>query len=180
VRIIGGQYKGMVLRPPKGLPVRPTTDRAKESLFNILNNETDWSNTSVLELFTGTGNIALEALSRGAKSLCVVDQHPSCIKFIRNTVSKFQYSDIQYFCMDVLKWLTKNTQRFDLIFLDPPYSMPGQEALIEKLQRDTLTDDGLLVLEHLSQKDFSRITGFREVRTYGQSAFSFFTKPITL
>jgi 16S rRNA (guanine966-N2)-methyltransferase len=176
VRIIAGACKGRVLHVPKGLPVRPTTDRAKESLFNILQHRIDWETTRVLDLFSGTGNISLEAASRGACSVTAVDKHPGCIQFIQNTASAMRLTRVHAIKADVLIWIGSARDSWDFIFMDPPYAMAGQQALVLSiLHSQLLAKDGILVLEHLSNADYSGTPGFVEKRVYGQSTFSFFT-----
>jgi len=181
VRIIAGSCKGRVLQVPKGLPVRPTTDRAKESLFNILQHRIDWETTRVLDLFAGTGNISLEAGSRGAQSVLAVDQHIGCVQFIQKTAQSMRLSHVQSIQREVSAFIASATGVWDLIFLDPPYAMPHQQSLITSILQGGLLDSGgILILEHLSNTDYSGIGGFTEKRIYGQSAFSFFTLTETL
>lgn len=153
-------------------------DRTKESLFNILQNKLDWENSDVLDLFAGTGNISLEAASRGAKSVIAVDQHVGCTTFIRKVADELGFSQVRVYCKDVLSWKDLLPGSFDLIFLDPPYSLVGQADLVSDLFKSrSLKSGGILVLEHSPNGNYSHLEGFQEMRKYGQSAFSFFYKP---
>lgn len=175
MRIIGGKYGGRVIHSPKGLPVRPTTDRTKESLFNILQHRFDWEETRVLDLFAGTGNISLECISRGAKDVLSVDRERKCIHAIKKIKSELGMTTGRTLQSDVKKYVRQAEEQFDFIFMDPPYAMTGQEELLEMiLNKGLLAEDGLLVVEHMSQKDFSQIKGFDELRKYGTSSLSFF------
>ena len=152
-------------------------DRTKESLFNILQNKLDWENSDVLDLFAGTGNISLEAASRGAKSVTAVDQHTGCAAFIRKMADELGFSQVSVYCKDVLSWKDSAPGFYDLIFLDPPYSLIGQAELVSSLfHSNALKPKGILVLEHSPQGSYSHLEGFQEMRKYGQSAFSFFYK----
>jgi 16S rRNA (guanine966-N2)-methyltransferase len=176
IRIISGTHKGRRIQAPKQLPVRPTTDRAKESLFNILNNRFDWSDISVLDLFSGTGNISYEFSSRGSQNVVAVDAHPACTAFINKTANALELS-IQVVKQDVGFYLDRNRQSFDVIFCDPPYDFTSE--VLQKLVSQCLTGghlkpEGILILEHFKQVDLSEMPGFQESRRYGQSVFSFF------
>lgn len=175
MRIIGGTYRGRVLRPPKGLPVRPTTDRTKEALFNILQHQLDWRETEVLDLFAGTGNISLECWSRGARGVVSVDQHPKCVQAIRKAMTDFGIEGGKVIKRDVMKFLRQKSTPFDLVFMDPPYALPEQEQIAEMILRQGwLAPDGLLVVEHSTHRDYSQLIGHEFSRVYGASTISFF------
>lgn len=153
-------------------------DRTKESLFNILDNRLDWENTRVLDLFAGTGNISLEAASRGALQVVSVDKHPGCAGFIRKTAAELGFTQLEVVCRDALGWQGYISGSFDFIFLDPPYHLSGQAALISGLiNSEFLAPGGILILEHAVTGDYRQCPGYTETRKYGQSAFSFFNKP---
>jgi 16S rRNA (guanine(966)-N(2))-methyltransferase RsmD len=155
-------------------------DRTKESLFNILQNYLEWDKSAVLDLFSGTGNISLEAASRGAQSVVSVDQHSACAAYIRKMAEELQFTQIKVYCKDVLKWYPSLPGSYDFIFLDPPYQLNGQAELVHALLFGKwLNPKGILVLEHNPNGVFSHVPGFTEMRKYGQSAFSFFTKPVS-
>jgi 16S rRNA (guanine(966)-N(2))-methyltransferase RsmD len=152
-------------------------DRTKESLFNILGNRLSWENTDMADLFAGTGNISLEACSRGARKVIAVDVHVPCCRFIRGSAELLDFQNLIVQSQDVLKWVKDQKDTFDFIFLDPPYQMPGQAELVQSLYSKFLRPEGWLVLEHALQGDYSHLEGFQEIRSYGQSAFSFYHKP---
>lgn len=179
MRIISGIYKSRKIVAPKNLPVRPTTDMAKESLFNILNNTYYFNEVIVLDLFAGTGNISYEFASRGTEQIVCVDQDFGCIKFINETAKSFNMP-IQTVKSDVFKYLEKSTFKANIIFADPPYSFPEEEfskipALV--FQNDLLLDEGLLVIEHSKHTDLSNLENFSFTKSYGGNKFSFFEKP---
>lgn len=176
MRIISGLYKSRKIVAPKKLPVRPTTDMAKESLFNILNNNFYFDDISVLDLFAGTGNISYEFASRGTKQITCVDQDFGCIKFINETAEKFEMP-IQTIKSDVFKFLEKTTLQANIIFADPPYSF--SEELFSKIpelifQNNLLLDDGILIIEHSKHTNLSSLNNYSYSKSYGGNMFSFF------
>lgn len=175
MRIIGGTLKGLRLNPPKNLPVRPTTDLAKEALFNILQNQIELDDITVLDLFCGTGNLSFEFASRGAKQVIAVDRSIHCINYIKDTARQHQLTQIKTFKADIFKYLQLETDQYDLIFADPPYDM-NQIPEIPKIifDKKLLTPDGLLIVEHQSMQNLSNYPAFVEQRKYGHSSFSFF------
>ena len=176
MRIISGTFKGRRITAPKILPVRPTTDMAKEALFNILNNQYYFDEISVLDLFAGTGNISYEFASRGTENITCVDQNYGCIKYINETAESFEMS-INTIKSDVFSFLENHQQSYTIIFADPPYEFPVEEfAKIPELvfQNNLLEDNGLLILEHSKHTDLSETVNFSESRRYGNSVFSFF------
>ncbi|MBC7913999.1 MAG: RsmD family RNA methyltransferase [Pyrinomonadaceae bacterium] len=177
MRIIGGKLKGLKFYPPATLPVRPTTDIAKEALFNILNNRIDFEEIKVLDLFSGTGNISMEFASRGASQVISVDQNSGCIYYLKDLSKQHKLGVISPYKGDVLKFLKEETETFDLIFADPPYDMP-QIPLIAELvfERDLLKPEGILIIEHPSYKKIDQHPNFSEQRKYGNSSFSFFER----
>jgi len=175
MRIIGGKLKGLRLNPPKNLPVRPTTDLAKEALFNILQNQITFDNIKVLDLFSGTGNIAFEFASRGAEQVVSVDRSIHCIHYIKDTARQHQLNNIKTFKADVFKYLDVESEKYDLIFADPPYDL-NRIPEIPKIvfEKNLLLPDGLLIVEHQSMQNLSNHPNFVEQRKYGNSSFSFF------
>ena len=176
MRIISGTYKGKRLTAPKKLPVRPTTDMAKEGLFNILNNRFDFDSMDVLDLFAGTGNISFEFASRGVKNITSVDSYSGCVQFI-SKISKELNFPIQTVKSDVYKYLERSQNKVDFIFADPPYDF--EHSQFEKLvnlvfERDLLSPEGLLVVEHSTHTDLASHPKFVKSRKYGGSVFSFF------
>ena len=176
MRIISGKYKGKRLVAPKKLPVRPTTDMAKEGLFNILNNRFYFDELKVLDLFAGTGNISFEFASRGVQDITAVDSFHGCVHYISKISTELDFP-ITTIKSDVFKYLERTTEQFDLIFADPPYNFDQTQFLkIPDLvfTRDLLREEGLLVVEHSDQTNLSEHPHFSEQRKYGGSIFSFF------
>lgn len=176
MRIISGQHKGRRIKAPKNLPVRPTTDRAKESLFNILGNQVDWEQARVLDLFAGTGNISYECASRGSRHVVAVDAHPGCVRFIGETARLLQLPIYPY-KRDVMAFLEQSRESFSVIFADPPYDV--SEAYLERLvslctEGDLMEEGGVLIIEHSPHRDLSGLEGFQETRKYGSTLFTFF------
>jgi len=178
MRIISGKHKSKRLQAPKNLPVRPTTDMAKEALFNILNNSYYFNNITVLDLFSGTGNISFEFGSRGAENITAVDANFGCIKYI-NSTSKELDLNINTIKSDVFKYLQKSISKFDVIFADPPYEF--ELDLFEKIvdlifENNLLNEDGTLIVEHSKHTDLSKHQHFSYSKKYGGNMFSFFEK----
>jgi 16S rRNA (guanine(966)-N(2))-methyltransferase RsmD len=177
LRIISGTYKGRVLHPPAGLPVRPTTDLAKSALFNILENLYDLSSMNCLDLFCGTGNISFEFISRGCPHVVAVDRDVSCLGFVRKTANALGMENLHTVKSDALRYLKNKSTPFNLVFADPPFDSGLEETVTEAvLSGNLLTGDGIFILEHFSKKSFSHIPGFQSMRRYGSVAFSFFHK----
>jgi 16S rRNA (guanine(966)-N(2))-methyltransferase RsmD len=179
MRIVSGQFKGRRITAPKKLPVRPTTDMAKEALFNILNNLYYFNDISVLDLFAGTGNISYEFASRGTTQITCVDQDYGCIKFINETASSFEMP-LQTIKSDVFKFLEKNTQKATIIFADPPYefSLENFSKIPEMVfKNNLLEEEGVLIVEHSKHTDLSEIENFSYSKSYGGNMFSFFEYP---
>lgn len=176
MRIIGGRLGGRRIDPPsKHWPVRPTTDFAREALFNILDNRLDYADIAALDLFGGTGMHALELASRGCPDVTYVDRHRASAAYMRKLTKAFELS-IQVVEADVRTFLRAAQRQWDYIFADPPYAMAGLAELPALvLSSGVLRPDGLFVLEHGSTLHFRDHPGFREERRYGQSVFSFFT-----
>lgn len=176
MRIISGKLKSRRLSAPKNLPVRPTTDMAKESLFNILNNTYYFDAISVIDLFSGTGNISYEFASRGTKKIYSVDAHTGCIRYI-NTTAKELDLDISTFKSDVYKFLEKTPLKTDVIFADPPYDFEEEQFLkIVNLvfDREILNEDGVLIVEHSKHTDLTSHEKHIYDKRYGGNVFSFF------
>lgn len=179
MRIISGKLGGRVLRLPGNLPVRPTTDRTKESLFNIIGNHFDFEGLSVLELCAGTGNIGIEFWSRGATRILAIDKDKRCVAAVKHLYQSLNINEARIQQADIVKFVSQNTehQQFDIVFLDPPYAMPLQDALIETiLTQGWCKESGWIILEHSSLLDFSHVSAFQFCRKYGSSSISFFGK----
>ena len=176
IRIISGKYKSRRITAPKNLPIRPTTDRAKEALFNILNNLFDIRDLKVLDLFTGSGGIAYEFASRGCKDIQAVDRNYPVVKFVSQTAKDFDFP-IKVIKKDSLKFLEKTTDTYDLIFADPPYDLDPkiQEQMIDTVfKRRLLNEGGYFILEHHDRIGFEQHPHFDFAKKYGKSVFSFF------
>jgi 16S rRNA (guanine(966)-N(2))-methyltransferase RsmD len=178
MRIIGGIHKGRVIRPPKGLPVRPTTDQAKEGLFNILQHRFELEGARVLDGFAGTGNMSYEFLSRGAATVTAVDRHPKCVAYIQEQFRLLHAEGSKVVRGDVQRFVEQANGPYDLIFFDPPYGMEGLRELVETTFRRNLpAESGWVILEHPTREDYSQSIYFYELRKYGSSAFSIFQAP---
>ena len=175
MRIIGGSLKGLRLNPPKNLPVRPTTDLAKEALFNILQNQIDFEGLRVLDLFSGTGNISLEFASRGAGKVVSVDRSIHCVNYLKDSARQHGLTTIKVYKEDVFKYLQLETEQFDVVFADPPYDLTGIPEIPKIIfEKKMIVAGGLLIVEHQSPQNLSNHTAFVEQRKYGHSSFSFF------
>lgn len=175
LRIIGGEKGGIIIHAPANLPVRPTTDRAKESLFNILHNHFNLDTVCALDLFSGTGNMAYEFASRGALKVISVDINFNCYNFIKQSKIKQDFDKLEVLKADVFKYLQKCEDSFDIIFADAPYNLPRISEIPNLvLAKNMLKQGGWLIVEHGSELDLSKHARIREVRKYGQSTFSIF------
>jgi 16S rRNA (guanine(966)-N(2))-methyltransferase RsmD len=175
LRIVSGSHKGRRFYPPKNLPVRPTTDFAKEGLFNVLNNQIDLNETSILDLCAGTGNMTFEFASRGAKKVIAVDQHRGCIGYIKKISAELELKCITAVKSDLYKFLERSTEKHDLIFADPPYGMAGSKDLPKLIfEKQLLKENGLFILEHSKDLNFEGQAHFLFSRKYGNVNFTFF------
>jgi 16S rRNA (guanine(966)-N(2))-methyltransferase RsmD len=178
MRIIGGALKGKVIKTPRDLPVRPTTDFAKEGLFNILSNKVEFDGLKVLDLFSGTGHISLEFASRGASNITAVDSSFKCAGFLRSVSSDLSLS-INALKNDVFGFLKNASTTYDLIFADPPYDLPNiAEIHRQVMEKKLLSPGGLLIIEHGPRTDLSSLQGFQQKRKYGNVNFSFFGEDV--
>ncbi len=179
MRIIAGNLKGRRLVPPANLPVRPTTDMARESLFNILNNYVDFDDLAVMDLFAGTGAVSFEFVSRGVKEVTAVDVNMACTDWMKKACQQFNVDNIHVVRADVFDLLKRAYKKFDIIFADPPYMLETIPQLPDIIfDKDLLTDDGILVLEHPAEYDFSLHPHFWQHRQYSRVNFSFFAKKL--
>ncbi len=177
MRIISGIYRGRTINPPKNLRARPTTDFAKENLFNVLNNLIDFEESTVLDLFAGTGSISYEFASRGAKSITSVEINSVHHSFIKKSAAELGATNIFAVKANVFLYLKSCTKRFDVIFSDAPYDLEGSEQVVDLvLDGDLLEDDGLLIFEHSKNIKFDEHPYFWQSRSYGSVQFSMFKK----
>ena len=174
-RIISGQWKGRKIIAPNKLKARPTTDRAKEALFNILRSHIDWEETEALDLFGGIGSIALEMASRYCKQVVCVEKDARAVAFIQTYAAQLQADNIQVIRSEVLQFLRSSFLRFDFIFADPPYDFANYAEMIAEIEhRKMLKPNGMLVIEHGQETDLQHFAGFEVMRVYGRVHFSFF------
>ncbi len=177
MRIIGGIHRGRQLKVPGGLPVRPTTDFAKEGLFNSLASRLDFEELEVLDLFSGTGHISLEFASRGSKRVTAVDEHARCVSFLRTSAEILQLP-VTTVKDDVFRFLKNCRTRYDLIFADPPYDLPNITQIHELVfAGNLLLGGGLLVIEHGADTRLQELDFFLQHRKYGNVNFSLFKAP---
>lgn len=176
MRIISGEYGGRRFEAPRNLQARPTTDIAKESLFNILQNRLDFEGISALDLFSGTGSISFELLSRGAEHVVSVEMGRVQQQFIQKVATELKIGrEHQLVRGDVFRYLKSATQQFDLVFADPPYALAELPTLPDLvLDGNLLKPEGIFILEHGKENDFSTHPRFVELRKYGAVHFSFF------
>lgn len=178
MRIITGKYKGRHFDVPRTFKARPTTDFAKENLFNVLRAYVDFEETRALDLFAGTGSITLELLSRGCPRVVAVEKDRQHHAFIHSTLKKLGDTAAQPVMGDALKFAERCGEGFDLVFADPPYALPELGELPGRvLGSHVLAEGGLFVLEHGKDHDFAAHPDFLEHRAYGSVNFSFFRKP---
>lgn len=194
MRIISGIYKGRRISPPKNISARPTTDFAKESLFNLLNNRMDFEGIDMLDLFAGTGSIGLEFISRGARDVIAVEMAHTQQNFIIQTCKLLKIKNLNLIRGDVFKFINSCKMQFDFIYADPPYDLPQLSKIPDLIFKDNpstnMTDsvdansnhdhntllkpDGIFVLEHSKNNDFSTHPHYVETRKYGNVHFTFF------
>jgi len=177
MRIISGSLKGRSIDVPKNFKGRPTTDFAREGLFNVLNNLIELEGVKVLDLFAGTGAFSMECFSRGAGEILAVDIEPLHVRFINDNFRKFSLDNADAIKQDVFRFLKTVDEKFDLVFADPPYDLPKLILLPECiLESAALNENALVVVEHSKRTDLSTCPGFLQVKTYSNVCFSFFKK----
>lgn len=179
MRIISGRYRGRTIVPPRNLRARPTTDFAKENLFNVLTNLVDFEELDVLDLFSGTGSISYEFASREARSVTSVEVNCVHHNFIRQTARDLKFENFYAVKANAFLYLKSCTKQFDLIFSDAPYDLEGSDEVVRLVfERDLLREDGILIFEHSKEQDFSNHENFWQLRSYGSVQFSFFKKSV--
>lgn len=175
MRIIGGKYRGRRITPPSGFKARPTTDFAREGLFNILNNRIDFEIVNVLDLFSGTGSISYEFASRGAASVHLVEKDIRHIAGIRHIIKDIGFENIKPVHIDVRAYLKTCSVKYDVVFADPPYDLSWLNELPDLvMDSDIINDNGFFILEHPRALNFNDHRLFFEHRNYGGVNFSFF------
>jgi len=175
MRVITGKYKGRRFDIPRTFKARPTTDFAKENIFNVMQGYLDFDDALALDLFSGTGSITLELLSRGCRQVVSVEADREHHAFIRQCLAKVKADNGVALRADVFRFLKTCHQQFDIVFADPPYALPELPQLPRQiLDGGLLKPSGLLVFEHGQRNDFSELPEFRERRAYGSVNFSLF------
>ncbi len=175
MRIISGTLKGRRLNPPANLPVRPTTDMAREGLFNILNNYVDYEDCSVMDLFAGTGAMSVEFVSRGVREVTAVDINNACTDYIKLEAQRLELRNLRVVRADVFDLLKRANRKFDIVFADPPYALEGLETLPDLVfEHQVLNEDGIFILEHPREYSFEEHPHFWQHRNYGKVNFTFF------
>lgn len=176
MRIISGKWGGRRIHPPANMPhTRPTTDIAKEGLFNILQNRMNFEGISTLDLFGGTGCISYELGSRGAVSQTIVEKDPAMYSFIKKNTDQLGMENVQLLKMDVFSFLQTATRQYDFIFAGPPYALGTIDELPKIIvAKQLIAPGGFFVLEHTPRNAYEKFSGFSFVRNYGTTIFSFF------
>ena len=177
MRIVGGKFRGRHFTPPKSFSARPTTDFAKESLFNIINNNYDFEELKVLDLFSGTGSISFEFISRGVISVDSIERDFVHNKFIKETAQKLNISNLNAIKADAFGFINRSYAKYNIIFADPPYDLKGIDQIPDIIfSRDLLEEGGCFILEPSANYKFDNHLFFSEHRYYGSVNFTFFKK----
>jgi 16S rRNA (guanine966-N2)-methyltransferase len=180
MRIISGDYGGRRINPPSKMPyTRPTTDIAKEGLFNILQNNLDFSQLKTLDLFGGTGSISYELASRGADDLTIVEKDNQMHAFIKKTAEALGIENIKVVKSDVFRFIEQCQEKFDFIFAGPPYALKNIDDLPRLVfEKQLLNDRGWLILEHTPANNYEQFPFYKMSRNYGTTIFSIFENSI--
>ncbi len=175
MRIVSGTFKGRRLKVPKNLDLRPTTDFAKEGLFNVLNNQIDLEGITVLDCFFGTGSVSLEFVSRGAKDVISVDINRDSYRFLLKVQEEWDIDNLEVYRSDVFNHLRQDYNKYDLIFADPPFDLEERLTIPDIVfNNELLTENGMLIVEHSRDTDFSQSKNYSHSRKFGSVHFSFF------
>jgi 16S rRNA (guanine(966)-N(2))-methyltransferase RsmD len=179
MRIIGGEHGRRRINPPAHMPhTRPTTDLAKEGLFNIISNNLDIEDLRTLDLFGGTGSISYELASRGAKDLTIVEKDAKMYEFIKRTAVELKLENFKVLKMDVFKYIDHCTEKFDFIFAGPPYALGNIDDLPKLIfEKQLLNTKGWFVLENTQRNDYKKFPFYASERYYGTTIFSIFIQP---
>jgi 16S rRNA (guanine(966)-N(2))-methyltransferase RsmD len=178
MRIIGGEHSGRKFNPPSKMPyTRPTTDIAKEGLFNVLQHNLDFENLKTLDLFGGTGSISYELASRGVTDLTIVEKDATMFEFIKKTAATLRIGNIKVFKMDVFKFINNGTEKFNFIFAGPPYALTTIDDLPKIIfEKQLLTKNGWFVLEHTPRNEYKSVPFYKTERNYGTTIFTTFVE----
>ncbi len=175
MRIVSGTLKGRRIKPPKNFRARPTTDFAKENLFNILNNNFDFTELSVLDLFSGTGSISYEFASRECAKVVSIESNFRHHAFIKSTLQELGLTQVKAYKSDALRYVKSCKEKFDIVFADPPYDLKEIEAIPDFIfKHNVLNEKAWLIVEHGDKTNFSKHKCFKEIRNYGGVNFSIF------
>lgn len=176
MRIISGELGGRKFNPPSKMPhTRPTTDIAKEGLFNILQNNLDFEELKTLDLFGGTGNISYELASRGVTDLTIVEKDPVMYEFIKKTAAELKITGLRPFKSDVFRFISSCSEQFNFIFAGPPYALTSIDDLPKQVfEKKLLRKSGWFVLEHTPRNDYKAFPFYKTERNYGTTVFSIF------
>ena len=179
MRIVGGTFGGRRFSPPARIPARPTTEVAKEGLFNILNNMIDFEGLKTLDIFGGTGSISYELASRGATDLTLIERDPVTIDFIKKTAKELDIADLLHIIRgDVFKFMKQSIDQYNFIFAGPPYALANIDDLpLLVFEKNMLLPGGIFVMEHTPRNDYQNHPRFQKMKNYGTTVFSFFTQP---
>ncbi len=176
MRIIGGIHGGRKFHPPAKIPARPTTDIAKEGLFNTLQNMIDFEELKVLDIFGGTGSISYELASRGATDITLIERDKLTVQFIKKTTAELGFDNFKIIQGDVFKFLNSCNDDYDFIFAGPPYALQEIDELpVIVFERNLLRKDGVFVLEHTPRNNYENHPNFVKVKNYGTTLFSYFS-----
>jgi len=178
MRIIGGEHGGRKFNPPNKMPyTRPTTDIAKEGLFNVLQHNLDFENLKTLDLFGGTGNISYELASRGVTDLTIVEKDIQMYEFIKKTAEQLRIENLKAIKLDVFKFIESCPDKFDFIFAGPPYALTTIDDLPKRIfEKKLLNREGWFVLEHTPRNDYKAFPFYRQEKSYGTTVFSIFVE----
>lgn len=175
MRIISGTHKGRQIHPPANFKARPTTDIAREGLFNILNNMFDFEEIKVADLFGGTGAVSFEFCSRGVPEVYCIEMEPANYRFIKKTYRELGFDQIKLYRNNAFYAIPKLPKsHFDIVFADPPFNMKNKEKIITDVMESGVLKDGYFILEHSDKEQFNTFQYYSETRRYGKVSFSFF------
>ena len=179
MRIVGGEFSGRRFNPPSGIPARPTTDVAKEGLFNMLENMMDLEGIKTCDIFGGTGSISYELASRGADDLTLIERDQTSINFIKKTAKELGIDGNMHIIKgDVFKFMKQSKDQYDFIFAGPPYALENIDDLpMLVFEKNMLKPDGVFVLEHTPRNDYQDHPHFKRMKNYGTTVFTFFVQP---
>jgi 16S rRNA (guanine(966)-N(2))-methyltransferase RsmD len=176
LRITGGTHKGRIIKPPRNIKTRPTTDKAREGLFNILQNSISIEEHTILDLFCGTGAISFEFASREAKHIQAVEIDPKLFNYLKKTIIDLDFDMMRVIRTDVFRFVAKCNEKYDIIFADPPYTMNRIKELPDLIfQNKLLNENGIFILEHSDVNSFENHANFKRLKKYGNVHFSFFS-----